>query len=126
MYGTLMKKAHSAMSLFLEKFAEYVDEATFQGKLYDLGSYPGAIVSYDSADAVRGEVFRLKNPERSLPVLDQYEGCPKLYIRQKAEVTLSNRKKMTVWIYLYNCSVKETSYIPSGSYEKYLEKLYQN
>ena len=47
----------------------------FQGRLYDLGRYPGVVASDDPADIVHGEVYRLHDPAATLARLDQYEGC---------------------------------------------------
>jgi gamma-glutamylcyclotransferase (GGCT)/AIG2-like uncharacterized protein YtfP len=106
----------------LEAYADFVDYAVFQGKLYDLRYYPGVVESDNYEDKVQGELYRLKNHEILLNILDKYEGCskddplPAEFLRKKLTVTLTNNKKVRAWIYLYNLPSHGLSIIPSGDY----------
>jgi len=42
-YGTLRRDANSEMHQLLTKYAEFVSDATYQGKLYKVDDYPGAV-----------------------------------------------------------------------------------
>ena len=58
----------------LETHAVLVGTGSFQGKLYDLGRYPGAVSSRGHTDHVIGEIYRFSDPQRALEILDEYEG----------------------------------------------------
>jgi gamma-glutamylcyclotransferase (GGCT)/AIG2-like uncharacterized protein YtfP len=51
-----------------------VGTGSFQGKLYDIGRYPGVVRSGRNTDRVMGEIYRLSEPRRALEILDEYEG----------------------------------------------------
>ena len=54
--------------------AVFVGTGFFQGKLYDIGRYPGAIRSRRNTDRVIGEIYQFSEPRRALEILDEYEG----------------------------------------------------
>src|ERR1044071_5082105 len=87
-YGTLRRGGGAPLSKLLSERADLVGLGTFQGKLYDLGQYPGVIPSSNPADAVIGEIYVLHPDHSLLPILDAYEDYqpdqPKqsLYLRQ--------------------------------------------
>lgn len=96
------------MSQLLAMNAVFVDYAVFQGRLYQVGYYPGAVPSDDPGHRVLGEVYRLADTESLLPCLDSYEGFgpefpePNEYLRQQREVRLNHGELVSAWIYLYN------------------------
>jgi gamma-glutamylcyclotransferase (GGCT)/AIG2-like uncharacterized protein YtfP len=69
-----------------------------QGRLYNLGRYPGATPSDGSNDWVRGEVFRLRQPAKLLAQLDAYEGPQ--FARVPQRVYLATGMTLA-WVYLY-------------------------
>ena len=69
-----------------------------QGRLYNLGEYPGAVLSNVFADWVRGDVFRLNQAEATLAVLDEYEGAH--FTRVPQQVYLPSGMQLA-WVYLY-------------------------
>jgi len=107
-YGTLRRDANSEMHRLLAKHAEFIKNATYQGKLYKIDYYPGAVPSDDPHDAVQGEVYLLHQADIVLPLLDRYEECgpafpePNEYSRKKQTVLLKNGRTVTAWVYLYN------------------------
>jgi gamma-glutamylcyclotransferase (GGCT)/AIG2-like uncharacterized protein YtfP len=96
------------MSRLLCRNGVFVDYAVFQGRLYRIDSYPGAVPSDDPGHRVSGEVYRLADAEGLWSCLDSYEGCgpefpePNEYRRQQKRVLLDNGELMNAWIYLYN------------------------
>ncbi len=74
-YGTLKRRGGSRHRALLGQ-AEYMGEATYQGRLYRVSWYPAAVAS-SAADAhVCGELYRLEaDADRLLRAIDQYEGC---------------------------------------------------
>lgn len=108
----------------MAQYADFVEEGTSRGKLFDLGAYPAAVPSDNPSEVVRGEVYLLDDPEPILKFLDEYEGCSgenPLYRRQKIQVVLENGKKVYAWIYMYSQPMNGFSVIPSGDYLKFKE-----
>ena len=68
-YGSLIAGAlEKRAQRILKKHCETLGPATVQGKLYDLGLYPGAIASFRKADKVYGEQLnRNRRPEPGQP-----------------------------------------------------------
>jgi gamma-glutamylcyclotransferase (GGCT)/AIG2-like uncharacterized protein YtfP len=123
-YGSLRKNISSPASEVLDEHAEYVGEATFQGKLYKIDWYPGVVPSDDPDDIVFGEVYKITDKDHVLSALDRYEGCspedpkPHAFVRKQRLVTLNNRGTIDAWIYLYTRSVSGKDRIDSGDYLK--------
>jgi gamma-glutamylcyclotransferase (GGCT)/AIG2-like uncharacterized protein YtfP len=107
-YGTLRRDANSEMPHLLAKYAEFVDDAVFRGKLYQIDYYPGAVPSDDPNDVVQGEVYLFRQADVALPLLDQYEEFgpefpePNEYSRQKQSVLLKSGRLVTAWVYVYS------------------------
>ena len=119
-YGTLLSGLRD--DLLRRVRARFVGTGTIEGKLYNLGPYPGAKLSRNSTDRVRGEVHRLPNPEQSLGVLDEYEGISTIaklgseFARNIVQVTLEDGRELKAWAYLYNRPVDEARLILGGDY----------
>ncbi len=116
-YGTLRSQMNDPLHRLLEKQAVGVATGTFQGKLYDLGRYPGAVPSREKNDHVLGEIYRLSEPERAFKILDAYEGHR--FKRKQVKILQEDGQSITAWIYLYARSVKRRRFIPSGDYVQY-------
>jgi gamma-glutamylcyclotransferase (GGCT)/AIG2-like uncharacterized protein YtfP len=107
-YGTLRRDTNSEMHRLLVQYAEFVSDATYRGKLYQIDYYPGAVPSDNPDDVVQGEVYLLHQADIVLPLLDRYEECgpdfpePNEYNRQKQSVLLKDGRTVTAWVYIYN------------------------
>ncbi len=128
-YGTLRRNAGYPIYEYLRTTAEFVADATLQGRLYLVSTYPGAVTSTDPRDQVIGEIFRLHDSDEVLRHLDQHEGCgpgcakPAQYVRQLHEVRLvDSGEKRTVWVYFYNLPVEHLRRIASGDFLDTLEE----
>ncbi len=121
-YGTLRRDANNEMHQLLTKYAEFVDDATYQGKLYKIDYYPGAVPSDDPDDAVHGEVYWLHQADVALHLLDQYEEFgpefpePNEYSRRKQAVLLKNGRAVSAWVYIYNHSIERLELIKSTNF----------
>lgn len=114
-YGTLLHD-HPTHRL-LGPGAERVGVASVQGRLYDLGAYPGLKPGGGPRDRVIGEVYRLHDTRRLLARLDRYEGCRAGdYRRVLRTVRLKDDGHVRAWVYLYRGSVTGRARIPSGAY----------
>lgn len=114
-YGTLLP------GLAPEEIASEVDklqpvgEGFVDGKLYDLGSYPGAVIDSASAWIVYGTVYELPEDANLLRKLDAYEGPE--YARIEQLVTLVAGGVCTCWVYDYQGKPSEERFIESGRWE---------
>ena len=121
-YGSLRRDFSSPASKVLTDYAEYVGEATFQGRMYKIDWYPGVVPSDDPDDRVLGEVYKITDKSEVLPKLDRYEGCspedpkPHAFARKQRLVTLDNGGTIDAWIYLYTHPVTGQEEILSGDY----------
>lgn len=79
--------------------AQFIGDARIAGRLYRLGSYPGAVASQIDGEWVRGEVYSMENPRWILPALDHYEGPN--FERVSVETQLDSGERIEAWIYVY-------------------------
>ncbi len=112
-YGTL-RRGGSAASLL--RGARPLGAARFQGRLYDLGDYPGVVASEDPADVVHGDLFALPADEAEalLARLDRYEGPE--YRRVQLRVERADGEHCEAWLYLYSPDPGGLHRIESGDY----------
>ncbi len=101
-----------ALHRVLSPRATFLGEGAVRGRLVNLGRYPGLI---DGAGRVRGEIFRLDDPEL-LPVLDREEGYN--FERRRATVTLANGRRARAWVYRYRGPQNRAVPIPDGDYRR--------
>ena len=106
-YGTLRpgcapeEVAHAAAKLLP------VGEASVAGELYDLGHFPGAILSNDPQRRISGLVFRLPEDDGVLRALDEYEEffpvAPETcqFHRVPCEAQMTTGSTLPCWIYVY-------------------------
>lgn len=122
-YGTLKSDMNNDMYHLLAKNAHFIGDAEWNGKLYKVEDYPGAIASNNPSDVVYGELYLLDNPDKILPALDEYEECsdkykePTLFKRIKDDVNIAGKNNtVNAWIYIYNRPVDNLEQIKSGNF----------
>jgi gamma-glutamylcyclotransferase (GGCT)/AIG2-like uncharacterized protein YtfP len=124
-YGTLRQDvANSKFRRLLGGDARLVARGRMKGRLFDLGRYPGFVISPQDSDGswVQGEVYALGNPRETLARLDDYEGCgiddppPHPYERVERDVVLDDGGRVSAWVYVYKRAVDPTGEIRSGDY----------
>ena len=123
-YGSLMSTIESSIAKLLRANATFLGEARVRGYLFDLGSYPGLKIDYDSDVLVKGHLFQMHNPEYLLAVLDEYEGAanPQVeneYVREESQIDFKG-ENITCWTYLYNLETDGLPKIESGDYLEFL------
>jgi gamma-glutamylcyclotransferase (GGCT)/AIG2-like uncharacterized protein YtfP len=111
-YGTLRPFVEIEMAKWLRGAARYVGPATTQGRLYDLGAYPGMTAARGRRDRVVGDVYRVANP-RVLRVLDRYE---REFARERCIVNLDGGGYGIAWVYRYRHGIAGAPRIASGDY----------
>jgi gamma-glutamylcyclotransferase (GGCT)/AIG2-like uncharacterized protein YtfP len=119
-YGTLLpglRLDHQMLG------AERLGPALVQGRLYDLGTYPGWV---QGEGLVRGEIYRLSSSH--LQRLDEVEEVvpddpvASLYWRDRIQVLEGACAGQWAWVYRYNRSVTGCFQIPSGDYWEHVRQ----
>ncbi len=130
-YGTLRPPFDNTFSQYLRQRGRYVNEGSFTGQAFDMGSYPGAIYQEASNSRVYGSVFDISNQKAAiLTYLDYYEGVgdqfeqPTEYIRSVVPVQF-NDVTADCWIYLYNLPTDDKPLIESGDYAQHIGNPYK-
>ena len=72
--------------------------ARLRGRVEQVGSYTGAVLSEQPDEWIPGELFELENPA-ILAKLDRYEGPE--YERKVVTVLLDDGREQETWVYLY-------------------------
>ncbi len=90
--------------------AVFVGEASVRGTLLELRHYPGLV---DGAGRVRGELFRLDDPE-VLPAVDREEGYN--FERRLTAVTRADGRRARAWTYWYRGPRDRARIIPEGDW----------
>ncbi len=122
-YGTLRPRHAPAEIAPTVRLLRRVGRGSVRGRLYDLGEYPGAVLSR-TGPAIAGQIFELPEDPDVLRRLDEYEGFDpshtqgSLFVRMKWPVTLQNGKKLSCWVYAYNGSPDRARSITRGDYSK--------
>jgi gamma-glutamylcyclotransferase (GGCT)/AIG2-like uncharacterized protein YtfP len=121
-YGTLMRASGHPMARRLGCQSLYLGPGRISAKLYNVGSYPGAIRSGDGAGWVHGDAVKLLRPAATLAWLDAYEGCgagapePWPYERVVAPVVLFRGEVRNAWVYFYMLPVRRARHMPHGRF----------
>lgn len=124
-YGTLLPECNLSISTQFVKEAEFIGHGYVFANLYDLGEYPGMVLDLSYEHKVFGHIYRLKSPEKTLLLLDEYEDINPLfpenneYIRAEVKVISQNRV-LNAYAYLYLNDVLPLKKIHSGDYLSYL------
>ena len=124
-YGTLLSADVGLMGRpqrsRLAREARLLGAASTEGRLYDLGRYPGLVLPGGAGEIVHGELLELATAALTLRWLDAYEGIVpgrhpyNDYERSHRPVLVSDgREPVMAWVYLYRGGVANASLIPSG------------
>jgi gamma-glutamylcyclotransferase (GGCT)/AIG2-like uncharacterized protein YtfP len=106
-YGTLHPDRAPAEIAEAARRLRYVAAGTISGRRYELGSYPGVVLTEEAAETVRGEVFEVPDA-KTLALLDVYEDYRRddvagsLFVRVETTVTLDGGASLRCWVYVYH------------------------
>lgn len=121
-YGTLSSgQAPSSVKQLMLSLKRY-GTGYIRGRLYNLGDFPGAILSESSRNKVFGDVFELPADKSVLKRIDEYEEfSPRrptnsLFVRRRVPVKLDTGEQIECWTYVYNGKVPRKGRIVSGDY----------
>jgi gamma-glutamylcyclotransferase (GGCT)/AIG2-like uncharacterized protein YtfP len=121
-YGTLRAGYAAHARLNLPTALTYVGKCRLDGKLYDLGRYPGFV---PGADRVEGEVYRIRDPAL-LARLDAFEGYTarmperSRFLRKVIRVPRARCSAVRVraWIYVFNGATAGRLEVPGGTWPR--------
>ncbi len=119
-YGTLLSAAGHAMGARLRREARPIGPGTIEGRLYNLGRYPGLVEATGADSVVHGELYALNTPAVTLKWLDAYEGIvpgkpeESPYERVVRSVRLDSGQTVDAWVYLYRGNVKLLPEVKDG------------
>jgi gamma-glutamylcyclotransferase (GGCT)/AIG2-like uncharacterized protein YtfP len=115
-YGTLLPDlVRPPLDALMAKLTPLVP-ATVNGRLYDLGPYPGLVLD-EAASPVRGELFALPSDPSVLAALDDYEGSC-LYRRVECRATTA-KGTAVCWVYECRADLSQAVPIPDGDYRRW-------
>jgi len=98
--------------------------AQVNGRLYDFGSYCGAVLDSNVNTVIHGELIELPEGDAVLEALDRYEEIDPtniengLFARKRTTVVLTNGSEQEAWIYVYNRDTGAAALIPGGDYKQ--------
>jgi gamma-glutamylcyclotransferase (GGCT)/AIG2-like uncharacterized protein YtfP len=121
-YGTLLDEDNK-YGIYLRDNSTFFSSGKLRGILYDIGEYPGAVLSAGGNDFIYGIILEIDDPSAVLALIDMYEGFgedqpqPNEFIRVLTEAE-TDRGPVDCWIYLYNLSIYGLTPIENGKYIK--------
>jgi gamma-glutamylcyclotransferase (GGCT)/AIG2-like uncharacterized protein YtfP len=113
-YGTLRSGFGGPHAKRLAEQATCLGEAKVRGSLYRITYYPGAVS--EGRGWIHGEVWRMREPDKTLAALDDYEGYPYEFDRATTIAQLKSGAELPVWIYWYALDVQGKPNIPGGDF----------
>ena len=123
-YGTLLSRLGHSMHQVMKQEARFIGPATYQGQMYLVSGYPGAVPSDNADDRVVGEVWELDDPDQAFDMLDVYEGCEESrpeFKRDRVKVRLDDGREIDSWIYMFDQPIEGRERIVSGNFVRFLE-----
>jgi gamma-glutamylcyclotransferase (GGCT)/AIG2-like uncharacterized protein YtfP len=94
-YGTLKSSFRNRYARRLRREALLAGRATMPGRLYRIRWYPGMRPACRPEDVVTGELYRLRQPGKTLEALDEYEDD---YRRELNRATLETGQSFPAWV----------------------------
>jgi gamma-glutamylcyclotransferase (GGCT)/AIG2-like uncharacterized protein YtfP len=117
-YGTLQQGQRLHRHLGKPSEVQFVGPAKIRAELYRLPArrYPAAIAAPRSQRFVFGELYRMRDPLRTLASLDKVEGCDEgLFERRLADVWVRGKKKKA-WTYFFAQPLVKAEIVPTGRF----------
>lgn len=122
-----MQDFDSQITHLLRQKSRFLAEGFVQGRLYDLGAYPGLVYIPEAKKQVRGEIIQLGYPDLLLPVLDDYEMIDADHpeeneYRRELVPVQSAGKTLACWTYIFQQPIDAYPEITSGDYRIYFDQ----
>jgi|HubBroStandDraft_6_1064221.scaffolds.fasta_scaffold41381_2 gamma-glutamylcyclotransferase (GGCT)/AIG2-like uncharacterized protein YtfP len=117
-YGTLKRAGKSHKQLRKENGVRFRSSARIRADLYKLDGeeYPGAVLTSAPNRFVKGDLFILQDPQKTLRDLDEFEGVDEGLFRRELVNAWARGRRVKAWAYLYARPLTDASLIPTGIY----------
>jgi gamma-glutamylcyclotransferase (GGCT)/AIG2-like uncharacterized protein YtfP len=112
-YGTLKSAFMNRHARQLRREARLLGAARMPGRLYRVRWYPGMRPPREPKDLITGELYKLRQPVKTLKVLDGYE---EHYRRELHLATLETDERFRAWVYVYRHPRPEHCRVDSGEW----------
>jgi gamma-glutamylcyclotransferase (GGCT)/AIG2-like uncharacterized protein YtfP len=119
-YGTLMRDQGVQQAIKAATKLRHMGTCSIDGKLYDLGAYPGMV---EGKGTVLGELYDVLDASVLIP-LDRYEEFDpqnpsgSLFIRRRIRL---KDPKVDSWVYFFNGSVRGKKRIQGGDWIRFIQ-----
>ena len=114
-YGTLRKAFAHPMAQKLSRKAKHIGFAYVYAQLFDLGEYPGIVLSANNKHKTFGDLYLLEDTS-FIHELDEYEGEE---YQKKQTLVYCNERSYHAYVYELIIPHHTFEMIPSGDYIKY-------
>ena len=112
-YGTLKSGFRNRFARRLRREARLLGRAHMPGRLYRIRWYPGMRPPRESKDLITGELYKLRQPTKTLKALDEWE---QNYRRERQRATLETGQVLRAWVYTYRERRPEYCLVASGEW----------
>ncbi len=115
-YGSLKRGGKSYGRL--RGRVRFMSPGRIRANLYSLcgGEYCGAVPTTTPRRFVKGDLFLLKDPQKTLLDLDKFEGVDGGLFRRELVDAWARGRRIKTWVYLYARPLTDATLIPSGIY----------
>ena len=120
LYGSLLSFLSTQEELGVKHSLKLLGHCALQGRLYDLGDYPGLVMNHADSTIVMAELYQCLDQQVLHTLFEDYrpgDEAGSLYIRHS--VSLDHPVK-EAWTYVYNRPVSESAFIPCGNWKRHL------
>jgi gamma-glutamylcyclotransferase (GGCT)/AIG2-like uncharacterized protein YtfP len=120
-YGTLKRGGKSHKQLRKDDGVRFRSSGRIRADLYRLQDedYPGAVLTSTPNRFVQGDLFVLRDPQRTLRDLDEFEEVDEGLFRRELVDVWSQGRRVKAWAYLYARPLAAAEMIPTGIYSSH-------
>jgi gamma-glutamylcyclotransferase (GGCT)/AIG2-like uncharacterized protein YtfP len=112
-YGTLKSSFQNRHARRLRREASLLGRVRMPGRMYRIRWYPGMRPARSPEELVTGELYKLRQPSKTLKALDEYE---EHYRRELHTATFDTGEALQAWVYMYRRPRPEYSRVISGEW----------
>jgi gamma-glutamylcyclotransferase (GGCT)/AIG2-like uncharacterized protein YtfP len=117
----LKRGGKSHRQLCKENGVRFLSPARIRADLYRFKSeeYPGAALTSVPTRFVKGDLFVVQDPQKTLRDLDAFEGVDERLFRRELVDVWAHGRRVKAWAYLYARPLTNASLISTGIYSSH-------
>lgn len=123
-YGTLLSGIDHPMGRKLRNEATLLGPASTRGRLYQISWYPGLVPSTETNDMVKGELYRLPEPQKSFIWLDEYEAVDSGEFSRNVGEVFHKGSPLKAWMYIYQSNTVTGKWLIGGDFKEAMHDLF--